>query len=69
MKVNIEDILAAQAIRAKINSLSPSEIEWYKGGKQIKLNQEVLKEWKYLGLSTVDFIHTGYYRKGELTWP
>lgn len=57
MKINIEDVLAAQAIRHEINNEDINEIEWYQDGKKLNIPESVLESWRFTGLSNTDFVN------------
>ena len=57
MKINIEDILAAQTIRNQINKVDIKDIEWYLDGEKISIPDETLEEWRFTGLSNTDFVN------------
>lgn len=57
MKINIEEILEAQARRGEINSTDIKEIEWYLDGVKLSIPDETLEEWRFTGLSNTDFVN------------
>lgn len=57
MKLNIEDILAAQTRRNQINRTDIKDIEWYLDGEKITIPDETLEEWRFTGLSNTDFVN------------
>lgn len=57
MKINIEEILEAQARRGEINSTDIKEIEWYLDGVKLSIPAETLEEWRFTGLSNTDFVN------------
>lgn len=61
MKVNIEEVQALKARLLEINLTNLSDIEWFKDGKKLDIAPEVLEEWKFIGLSNVEFISTEFY--------
>lgn len=57
MVVNVEEVVAMQKRRREINSIPLEEIEFFKEGKPCKLPpKEIIKEFKFTGLSNIDFI-------------
>lgn len=61
MKVKIEDIRAMQDMRAKINNIALCEIEFYEDGKKVEINEEIIDDFEFTGLSNIDFITSGAY--------
>lgn len=57
MKINIEEILEAQARRSEINSTDIKDIEWYLGGQKLSIQSKTLEEWRFTGLSNTDFVN------------
>lgn len=57
MKLNIEDILAAQTRRNQINKMDIKDIEWYLDGEKVTVSDETLEEWRFTGLSNTDFVN------------
>jgi hypothetical protein len=54
--VEINDILQALKDRRDFNRLDLSEVEFTKDGEPVAFTAEELDEWKFTGLSNVDFI-------------
>lgn len=57
MKINIEEILAAQERRSEINTTDIKDIQWYLEGKEIVIPSETLEDWRFTGLSNTDFVN------------
>lgn len=64
MKVAIEHIRYLKSEFAKINKVRLSQIEFYEKGKRIPIPKSRIKEYESVGLNNVDFIMTGFYKKG-----
>ena len=61
-KVDIEIALDIQRRRNKINDIEVSDLELYKNGKKIDIDPEKVKQFEFIGLSTMDFIISEYYK-------
>ena len=57
MKLYIEELLALNKRRKEINNYDIGDIEFCKEGKIINIPKQILKEWKYVGLSISDFVN------------
>jgi hypothetical protein len=55
MKINIEEIIELQKRRLEINNIDLDKIEWFRNGVKIEPSKEDIKEFKYTGLSNIDF--------------
>ena len=62
--VPIEWIEYLQEERKKINKMDIRNIKFFKNGEEIKIDKEIIKDFEFIGLSTVDFINSGFYKKG-----
>ena len=65
MRVDIERIIELDEERKKINGLQISDIEFHKEGKRIHFEKRLLDDWRFIGMSNVDFITTGYFEEGS----
>lgn len=61
--VEIEYIDLLTSERRRINKMDLKNITFTKNGKVIEISQEVKEEFIYYGLSNIDFITGGYYKK------
>lgn len=61
MKIDIEEVQALKARLAEINLAQLQDIEWFKDGQKLEIKPDVLEEWKFIGLSNVEFISTEFY--------
>ena len=66
MKVDVEMLYKLKAEINKINSVDIEDIEFYENGKKIKIPQEYIKKWKFIGLNNVAFITTDFYLGSDL---
>jgi predicted ATP-grasp superfamily ATP-dependent carboligase len=64
MKIDIEHIKYLKSELKKINKTPLEKIKFYEDKKLIKIDKELVKEFKFTGLANVDFIVTGFYKKG-----
>ncbi len=63
-KVDIERVRLLNAELAEINKASLDKIDFYEGGVLIKINNKIIKDFKFTGLANVDFIMTDFYKHG-----
>lgn len=56
MRVDIERAKAIQKERMEINSVELEELEIYKNGKRVSIDDGVIEEFKFTGLNNMDFI-------------
>jgi hypothetical protein len=56
MKINVEEIIEQERRRREINRLELSEIEWFKDGVKLEVDPEDIEEWRFIGLSNVQFV-------------
>lgn len=56
MKVSVEEIQAMRNRRMDINNTPLEDIEWTLLGETVPIPKEKIKEWKFTGLSNIDFI-------------
>jgi len=68
MKVNIEEIIGMKKRRADINEANLEDIEWYKDGEKISIDEKTLKDYRFTGLNNTNFIEYEYYLTGPI-WP
>ena len=47
----------------EINSLNFSDIVWLKDGEVLEVGQELLQDWKLMGLNNTSFISEGMYEE------
>lgn len=64
MKVNVEEVKAIYERLDEINSVKLDDIEWYKGGKKIEIDADILRKYKWYGLPNSFFIRDGDYKDG-----
>lgn len=64
MRVSVEEIFTLQEKRNRINTCPVDEIEFTKGGKLLKIDKEIISEFRFTGLATMDFITSGFYEQG-----
>lgn len=55
-KIDIEEIEALQKRRKEINSIELGSIDFYKDGKKVEATAEDIEEWRFVGLSNIDFV-------------
>lgn len=66
-KIAIDVEHVQQVIREKneINSIPFENIVWYQDGKELSITQQVLDNWKYLGLSNIYFVDEKFWMSYE----
>ena len=64
MRVEIENIKIAEAFKRCINSTELDDIEVYENGELLEINPEFIDEFKFTGLSNIDFFTSGFYKEG-----
>ena len=64
-RVDIEDVLRLQQKQAEINKLEFKDIEWYKNGEKIEIDQKIIDQFDFTGMNNIDFITSGYYEQYE----
>ena len=63
--VKISEIIALRERMKEININDLSNIDFISdNGEIVKINDEIISEFKYTGLSNVDFIVTDFYKSG-----
>jgi hypothetical protein len=55
-QINIEDVIRIQEQRRAINKFDVDEVSFNYRGNHIYILKEEIEEWKYTGLSLIDFI-------------
>lgn len=55
MIVNLEEFDSMMRYRRIINQTDLDDIQWMRNGEEIKVTPDILEEWKFIGLSNVDF--------------
>ena len=61
MKVNINRVLDILSELNEINEAKLNDIQWIKDGKEIEVTQELIDEYKFIGLNNIGFITHEYY--------
>ncbi len=56
MRVNIERIMALRQELGKINREPIENIDFYENGSKIEIPKEAIEQFKFTGLSNVDFV-------------
>ena len=55
MKVDLEELIRVKKYLKKINNADINKIKWCKNGVPIEIDPSVLEEWRFYGLSNIDF--------------
>ena len=66
MKIAIEYIRWLQDERVKINKAKLEEIEFYEKGMVVDASTKTIEEFNFTGLNNVDFILSGFYKRGRV---
>ena len=56
MRIDIEEIIELKNRLDAINSIPLKDIEWYEKGFKMPISQNVIEEWRFVGLSNASFI-------------
>lgn len=64
MKVEIEEILKLKERLKEINSENLSEITFTLNGEDVEIDPKNINEFRFVGLSNVDFITSEFYKYG-----
>lgn len=63
--VKISEIISLRERLKEINSNDLNNIDFISdNGEIIKIDDKIISEFKYTGLSNIDFIVTGFYKSG-----
>lgn len=55
-RVDVLEVLELKRKLAEIDKLNLEDIDFYIGDKQLQVNEDSIKEWKFVGLSNTSFI-------------
>lgn len=55
MNVHLERLRELLAELDEMNNVSLQDIKWFKNGEQIYVTDEDIQEWRFIGLSNVQF--------------
>jgi hypothetical protein len=58
MKVDLEELRRALAFVSTVNHCELSEIEWFDSSGVRDIDQEKVREWKFIGLNNTTFAMT-----------
>lgn len=61
--IDVEDVLDIDKRRKAFNLLTLEDIEFYEKGVKISIDPEILPNFRFMGLSNLDFITSGYYKE------
>lgn len=61
-QISVEEVLAAQEVLNKVNKLNLENIEWTVKGLPIFIEPEMIKDYKFVGLSNANFITMDFYK-------
>ena len=64
MRVNIEEIAGIMARLNDINMQQLEDVELFEGGKKIDVDNKLIEDFRFTGLSNKDFISSGFYLHG-----
>lgn len=59
-QIDIEEVLKLLQKKQFINLLPFEKIQWFQNGKRIRLTEEEIKEWKFIGLTNTDWVRTHF---------
>ena len=55
MNIDLNDLIKWLEFKKSINSEDLKNIQWLKDGKPVYVPPEAIDEWKYVGLSNIEF--------------
>jgi hypothetical protein len=64
MKVNLNEVEAAQALLDKVNSEPLENIQWFRDDELVLVPKREVDEWKFIGLSNTAFAVNRLTREG-----
>lgn len=64
MYIDIDYLLNLKRQIDNINKEDLNDLIFYENGKKIKIDNKILKQWKYIGLNNFDFITSKFYKDG-----
>lgn len=68
INIDVDDMLKLKSDIREFNKLNLKDIEFIYNNKLININQKVLEEWKFIGLSNIDFMEHFDWEKEELIY-
>lgn len=57
MDIDVEDVRLNQEERRRWNSVPFENIRFFYCGREVKIPDQLKEDWKFMGLSNVDFIN------------
>lgn len=57
MRVLVAEVISIMERLEEINNTPLSDIEWIYDGKVLPISEDVIEEWKFMGLSNKDFVN------------
>lgn len=57
IQVDIGELMAAQAVLDRVNTIKLEEIQWVDKGVVLNIDPRDIQEWKFVGLSNTDFVY------------
>jgi len=61
-RVDIKHIHYLQEEIAKINRLDLDDIDFYEDGKKVEIHEKAIKDFKFMGLTNINFITAEIYK-------
>lgn len=55
-RVSVEKVEAAREYLRTVNKIPLEDIVWTRQGRDIEVADEMIKDWKFVGLSNADFV-------------
>lgn len=63
--ITIENIMETEKWRDEINKIPLRELRLLDyDGTPIEISDKIYEEWELVGLNNIDFVKTGFYKKG-----
>jgi hypothetical protein len=63
--VNIEDVEKWKKWKQEINRTKLENIEFREAGAKLYIDEEIINRWRFIGMTNLCFIETGYYKEGK----
>lgn len=57
MRVLVAEVISIMERLEEINNTPLSDIEWIYAGKVLPISEDVIEEWRFMGLSNKDFVN------------
>lgn len=66
-RINIEDVIEFRRLQKLINTPQIANCDFYKGGKKLEVNPVALDNFRFTGMSNVDFVRSHIFGEDFMT--